>query len=147
MGNKPNRGFTLIELAVVVCIVAVLLMLALPAYQRQLWETRRYLGGAALLQVMVRQEQYFLENRRFAETLTELAYPEHPYAINSQGSAVSAQAQNRIYLIELSTRANAYTLSATPQLDQAGDDQCGTLRLSSIGVKQASGEGTDQTCW
>jgi len=145
--NTRKEGFTLVELAAVVCIVAILLALTLPAYQRQLGDMRRHLGAAALLQVMMRQEQYFLEHKRFAETLTDLAYPEHPYAIDPQGSAVSAQAQNRIYLIELTTRTNAYTLLAIPQLGQASADMCGTLSLDSRGAKAAARDGGGRDCW
>jgi type IV pilus assembly protein PilE len=142
-----KRGFTLIELTIALCMVAILLTIALPAYQRQLWETRRHLAGAELFEVMIRQEQFFIENKRFAQALTDLAYPEQPYAIDRKGSVVSAEAQNRIYLIELATLANAYTIYAVPQLDQAGDDNCGTLSLNSIGIKKASGAGGGQACW
>jgi type IV pilus assembly protein PilE len=145
--DRRERGFTLVELAVVVCIVAILLALTLPAYQRQLGDTRRRLGSAELLQVMMRQEQYFLQHKRFAESLAELAYAEQPYAIDAQGNVVSAQAQNRIYLIDLTTRTNAYTLSAIPQLYQAANDLCGTLSLDSTGAKRASGGGGVRDCW
>lgn len=142
-----KKGFTLIELIVVVAIVAILLTLALPAYQGQIRSTRRSLGGAELLRVMMRQEQYFLDHKRYAETLTDLDFPASPYAIDLEGNAVSAVAVDRIYLINLSTHEYAYTLSATPQLSQAADRLCGTLSLDSKGIKLATGEGTAWECW
>jgi prepilin-type N-terminal cleavage/methylation domain-containing protein len=146
MTRKRHAGVTLIELVVAICIMAILFTLTLPAYLRQLRDTRRSIGGAALLEVVMRQEQFFLDHKRYAESLTELAYPAHPYAIDAHGGVVSGQADNRIYLIELATRTNAYTVIATPQLDQAADQSCGTLSLQSNGAKRATGKG-DRSCW
>jgi len=146
MTSKRQAGVTLIELVIAICIMAILFTLTLPAYLRQLQDTRRSLGGAALLEVVMRQEQFFLDHKRYAESLTELSYPAHSYAIDAYGGVVSGQADNRIYLIELATRANAYTVIATPQLDQAADQSCGTLSLESNGVKHATGKG-DRSCW
>jgi type IV pilus assembly protein PilE len=145
--ERRGKGFTLVEILVVVIIVALLLTLSLPAYQRQLRETRRSLGGAELLEVSTRQEQYFLDYKRYAETLTELDFPEDPYAISSQGDAVSIAADNRIYLISLSTLPYAYILQATPQLSQAADSLCGTLSINSKGRRGATGNGGIQECW
>ncbi len=147
MTEQRKNGFTLIEVVVAVCIVAILLALTLPSYQRQLRNTRRTLGSAELLQVMMRQEQYFVNHKQYAETLTELGFPESPYAIDSQGNAVSALAGDRIYHIELSMQQNAYTLRATPQLSQAADRLCGTLSLDSKGIKRATGGGAARECW
>lgn len=145
MIRKHRSGVTLIEMVVAICIMAILFTLTLPAYLRQLRDTRRAIGGAALLEVVMRQEQFFLDHKRYADTLTELAYPEHPYAIDAHGGVVSSRANERIYLIELATRANAYTVIATPQLDQAADPSCGTLSLESNGAKRATGRG--DRCW
>lgn len=147
MTGSRKKGFTLIELVVAVCIVAILLAVALPSYQRQLRNTRRSLGVAELLLVMMRQEQYFVERKRYAATLTDLGFPASPYAIDAEGNAVSAQAGNRIYLIELSMQQDAYTLYATAQLSQAADRLCGTLSLDSTGAKRASGGGAARECW
>jgi len=75
---KNQQGFTLIELMIVVVIVAVLLTVALPSYQQQVRKTRRSLGKAQLMEVMARQEQFFLNRRRYAVLLTELNYPGSP---------------------------------------------------------------------
>jgi type IV pilus assembly protein PilE len=145
--DSRKKGFTLVELVVALFIVALLLTLTLPSYQRQLRNTRRSLGGAELLQVMMKQEQYFLDRKRYAATLTDLGLPANPYAIDAQGNAVSAQASDRIYLIELTLQQNAYTLRATPQLSQAADRLCSTLSLDSTGVKRVAGSGATRACW
>ena len=147
MTEQHKKGFTLIELVVVVCIVAILLALTLPSYQRQLRNMRRSLGAAELLQVMMRQEQYFVDHKRYAATLMDLDFSASPYAIDVQGNAVSALAGDRIYLIELSTVQGAYTLHAIPQLGQAADRLCGTLSLDSMGIKRADGGGATRECW
>jgi len=142
-----KKGFTLIELMVAVFIVALLLALTLPAYQRQLSTTRRSLGRAELLQVMLRQEQYFLDHKQYAGALTDLDYPTSPYAIDAAGNAVSVLADDRIYLIDLATRQDDYNLYAIPQLTQVADHLCGTLSLDSTGIKLATGEGAARDCW
>ncbi len=147
MTDRRKKGFTLIELVVVVCIVAILLVLTLPSYQRQLRNMRRSLGAAELLQVMMRQEQYFVDHKRYADTLTDLDFPGSPYAIDAQGNAVSALADDRIYLIELTLNQEAYTLRAIPQLGQAADRLCGTLSLDSMGIKRATGGSATRECW
>ena len=145
--QRRGHGFTLIELLVVVVIVAVLLTIALPAYQEQLRDTRRSLGRAELLKVMARQEQYFMDHKQYAESLKDLNLPANPYAINARGNPVSATADSRIYLISLTTKKFDYTLSAVPQLDQSADHFCGALSLDSTGFKQAAGEASTRECW
>lgn len=147
MTGRRKKGFTLTELMVTVLIAAILLALTLPSYQRQLRNTRRSLGTAELLQVVMRQEQYFLDRKRYAETLTDLGFPASPYALDAQGNTVSALADDRIYLITLAVDQDAYTLHAIPQLHQAADRLCGTLSLDSTGIKLATGEGTARECW
>jgi len=147
VNRLTKNGFTLVELAVVVLLVAILLTMILPSYQQQLRNTRRSLAGAALLEALMRQEQYFVEHKRFASGLMDLGYPGEPYAMDAEGNALPEDAPDRIYLIHLATSDNAFTLLATPQLDQAADKLCGTLSLDSQGIKWTSGKGTVQQCW
>ncbi len=147
MKARGVTGSTLLELIAVVVIVAVLLVLALPAHQRHLQNMRRALASAVLLEAMLRQEQYFLDHKRYAQRLTELDYPAHPYYIDREGQVVPPLSDERTYLIELATGADSYTLSATPQLGQAADRSCGTLSLDGLGVRRASGERGARECW
>ncbi|MEZ7998078.1 MAG: type IV pilin protein [Halioglobus sp.] len=147
MSSMGYKGFTLIELVIVVSIVSILLVLTLPSYQRQLINTRRSLGVAELLDVMIRQEQYFIDHKRYAETLSSLGFLTSPYAIGPDGEEVSVLAESRVYLIDLTTSEYAYTLYAVPQLSQAEDRLCGMLKLNSMGIKSATGDGPTPLCW
>jgi type IV pilus assembly protein PilE len=141
------KGFTLIELIVVVAIVAILLIVSLPSYQRYVYTTQRALARAYMLEVMARQEQFFLDHKRYAENLVELGFSASPYAIDAHGNLVSASSDQRIYLIDLSPSEGEYTLRATPQLGQIADRLCGTLSVKSSGVKFAAGAGAAAECW
>ena len=142
-----NTGFTLIELLVVVSILALLIALALPSYQRQLRDTRRSLGSAELQEVMMRQEQHFLDRKRYADTLTALGFPGSPYAIDPQGNALPALTSDSIYVIELSMQQDAYTVHAVPQFGQAADSLCGILSIDSMGTKRVGGGAAVRECW
>jgi type IV pilus assembly protein PilE len=142
-----SEGFTLVELVIVVFIVALLLSIGLPAYQKQLITMRRSVAGAELREVRIRQEQYFLDYKNYPESLKEIGYPASPYAIDSEGDAVAPMDGNRIYLINLSTHRLAYTLLAVPQFGQINDRMCGTLSLKSSGIKLQTGTGTTEDCW
>lgn len=140
------RGVTLIEIIVVVILIAVLLSTILPAYQGQVIDVRRELAWAELLKVTARQEQFFLNHGRYAETLTALGLPDSPYAIDSQGRALAAIAGGRIYLVSLVTRQGGYTLLAAPQQGQVEDRLCGTLSVDSQGRRRSAGPGSLQEC-
>lgn len=140
-------GFTLIELMIVVVIVGILLMIGLPSYQNQVLKTKRALGRAELQEVMSRQEQYFVNNRAYATTLADLGL-DNPYYIDADANNVASDSTRRIYQIALaSATALAYTVTAVPQLAQAKDGLCGTLQITSTGVKSEGGSGSVDDCW
>ena len=142
-----TRGFTIIEVLVVVVVVAILLTLVLPSYQQQLRSTRRTIGAAALQEVMARQELFFLNNRRFADSLSDLGFQANPHAIDASGNRISLDSEGRVYLIELTSHVSGYKLLAIPQLAQRKDYQCGTLSLTARGVRSVSGKEDAISCW
>ncbi|MEW6332268.1 MAG: type IV pilin protein [Pseudomonadota bacterium] len=68
--QSRNRGFTLIEVMIVVVIIGVLVSIAYPSYQRHMIQTRRSDAQAALLQIANQQERFFTECNYYATTLT-----------------------------------------------------------------------------
>ena len=57
------RGFTLLEVMIVVVIVAILADIALPAYQSQVRKSRRAAAEAHLMDIAARQQTYLMDKR------------------------------------------------------------------------------------
>ena len=62
---KRQRGFTIIELLIVIAIVSVLAALALPAYNDYVQRAKITEVFTALSDFRVRQEQFYQDNRRY----------------------------------------------------------------------------------
>ena len=100
-----------------------------------------------LLQVADRQQQFFMDNKRYAASLESLGFTSNPFVMDDQGRVVAAGDEDRIYSISLSnTTATTYTATAAPQQMQAyKDTKCGSLTLTHTGEKSQSGAATN--CW
>lgn len=123
----------------------------LPAYQGQVRQSQRSIGRAVLLEVLARQEQYFIFNKHYAAKLVLLGYAADPATIASDGEEVASSSTRKIYMISLQNALpedmpQRYDLKATPQLSQARDLLCGALMISSRGAKSASA-GVTADCW
>lgn len=147
--QATQKGFTLIELMIVLAVIAIIAAIAIPSYNSSVVKSKRAIGKGELLQVLSRQEQFFVNNKGYATTLTALGYAANPYFINDQGDQLTAAAGS-IYQISLAAGATtaAFTLQATPQNSQESDTQCGTLRISNTGLKTITGgTATAAQCW
>ena len=67
---KKDRGFTLIELMVVVIVIAILAAIAIPSYLNQTRKARRNNAEDALQQIALREERYRAECPTFCDTST-----------------------------------------------------------------------------
>ena len=64
-----NKGFTLIEMLIVVAIMGILMVIAIPNYNEYMIRATRTTAQQFLLDVAQRQEQYLLDNRQYATKL------------------------------------------------------------------------------
>lgn len=62
---RSTRGFTIIEVMVVVAIVAILASVALPSYTDYIRRARISEAASALLAQRVKMEQFFQDNRQY----------------------------------------------------------------------------------
>lgn len=147
MRRGRQRGYTLLEMMVVVAIVTILASIGYPSYLGYITRANRVAAKSVLLQVADRQEQFFANNKRYTNDLTDLGYAANGFMVNDQGAFTPDGAGDRIYQIALTnTTPMTYTVNAVPQLRQAGHDtQCMTMTLTHTGVRSQTGASTE--CW
>ena len=131
-----NRGFTLIELMVVLAIVGILVAVAYPSYQSQMVRTRRTDAEAALTGLANALERFYLANNTYIGATANADGTGTPtiYATKSPIDGTT-----KFYDLTISACAqNTYTLRATPVAGgpQAND---GNLELTSAGAKTRGG--------
>jgi type IV pilus assembly protein PilE len=149
--NKPahlrQAGVTLIELMVVVAIVAAIFAFAFPSYDRYIVRAKRAVGQNVLMQVADRQQQFFMDNKRFAADLTNLGFGANPFIVDDDGAGTVAGDADAVYSVALSNvTATTWTATATPVGAQLSRDTfCGNLTINQAGAKGKSG-GADN-CW
>ncbi len=137
------RGFTLIELMIVIVILGIIIGIAYPSYVEYVREAKRSVARSQLMEVYSRQEQFFINNKGYSTNLTGLGYGANPFYVDDQG--LESVAGNSVYLIQLAAGASTseFTLQAVPQNTQAADSYCGTFTLTNTGAQGASGS----DCW
>ena len=145
--QNSQRGFTLIELMVVIAIVGVLAAVAYPSYSDYVTRSKRATAKSILVMLADRQEQFFIDNKRYAIDLNELGYGNAFVTIDNQGNSIPALAADRIYAAGVvNVTPTSYLALAVPQLNQAiNDTDCGNMMLDQAGFKSNSGVSTD--CW
>lgn len=128
--RNHERGFTLIELMVVVAIIAILAAIAYPSYQAQVRKSRRAAAASFLMQVAGRQQQRMLDVRSYASALADLNL-----------SLPSEMTGHYTVAVVVGAAPPSFTLKATAVGMQAADPGCGELTLTNTGVKSPT------QCW
>ena len=146
MTRNNQTGVTLVELMVVVAILAIISAFAYPSYERYVTNSKRTAATSALLQIADRQQQFFMDNKTYANDLTDLGFAANPWVIADDGTASDAGDTESVYTISLSNvAATTYTITAAPLHTQLRDSKCGSLTLDQAGTRAAS-TGSDD-CW
>ena len=142
-----QQGITFLELMIVVAIIAMISAFAFPSYMQYVVNTKRTAATSTLLQIADRQQQFFMDNKTYANDLTDLGFLEHPLFVQDDGTQIAAGDAGAVYVLTLVNIApTTYTAIAAPLGGQLKrDTDCGTLTLNQAGTKDAFGGGDD--CW
>lgn len=134
--QRHERGFTLIEMMIVVVIVAILAAIALPSYFQYIQRSKIIEATTGLSNWRTRMEQYFLDNRTYVGGCAQ-------YYDN-------IQAQVQAFTLACSNEAaTTYTLTATGNASN-GMDSAFVYTVNEKEAKTSAGPSgwtSSSTCW
>lgn len=132
--KHKTRGFTLIEMMIVVAVIALLATIAFPSYQNFTMRNRRADGKDLAMRIASAQERHYT-NRN--------VYTDDPGVLG-----VNPVSEQQYYTAQIVVPADgqSYTLNLIPQ-DVQANDRCGTLTINNTGYKDKLGPGGNGSCW
>ena len=129
-----NKGFSLVELMVVLAIIGVLSAIAYPSYDSYMKKSRRADAKIALQAMADKQERFYLQN--------------NTYTTNTANVGGTGTEKNYYVLSIDSADVNAFALTATAVAGGAqatdtttNNGDCTVIQLTSAGAK------TPNACW
>lgn len=139
--SRAVRGFTLLELMIVVVVMSILAAIAVTQYARYAYRARRADGQEILMRVANAQERYYATFNKYG------ANP-----VTGDLKLASTSSDKGYYTVSLTSNdvTKDYTVTAQPVGDQA-KDVCGSLSIDSTGTKLPASTDTAKyangRCW
>ena len=136
-----SRGFTLIELMIVVAIVAILATIALPSYQDYIRRSQLQEAFGNLADMRIKMEQFYQDNRNYG---TNACGNDGVQRVNF------APGGNEIrfnYQCALANAGQAYTLTATGNRERAVGHVYTLNEANAKSTTTFKGAGVARACW
>jgi len=142
MKKHFEKGFTLIELMIVIAVIAILVTIALPSYQTYMQQARRTEAKAAILDVQLAEEKWRTNNATYTTDLSASG-------LDLTTSFNATNLPNYTIAVTTPTApATNYTVVATIRAgsDQVGD-ACGSLTLTVSTAGDVYTDSAGNICW
>jgi len=134
---RTIRGFTLIEIMIVVALIGILASIALSSYQSHALKTRRYAAQSCLMEQAQYMERYYTTANN-PMSYTGAVLP----------SATCKTNLASYYAFSLISASQAFTVRAVASGTQTGDTNCRTLALNQAALQSSSSATASTTgCW
>jgi type IV pilus assembly protein PilE len=138
----PARGFTLIEVMIVVAIIAVIAAVALPSYMDSVRKARRSDAINALAKAQQAQERFRANNSSYGPQFINVGMAN--FGIAAASGVDTFDGPDNYYTVDITANsATDYTLLATAKTgtSQAKDSGCQCLQLTMTGGNVAYAAG------
>jgi type IV pilus assembly protein PilA len=116
--RRQQRGFTLMELLIVIAIILIILTIAVPKYNNQVMAAHELAAIRQIGTIHQVETQYMSQFGMFATVLTQLGPPASgaagPQAADLIGASL-ASGKASGYLFTLAARPTGYLISAVPE--------------------------------
>lgn len=143
--TMKNKGFTLLELMIVVAIVGILAAVAYPSYLKSVQKSRRADGRAGIADIQLAQDKlrgncaFYAQNIGAADVCGA-----NGGATTVTGSSTSPEGDYNITIT--GATGVAYTISADPVNAQAGDTSCDPITFA-VSAANPNGLKGPAGCW
>lgn len=148
MKRYAHRGFTLIEMMIVLVIIAIIVAIAYPSYTEYMYKVRRSDGQAALMTMNAQLERCFSRYGSYVNAACPAFTLLSGAGYNSEEGFYNVQFEDAAGGPGGAPTATTFSLYATPQGAQVNDANCLTLTLNQIGVRAWTGSYVaPKSCW